>query len=234
MLWGVAEDHSSNPIKIGLDKLKRHGAKFVSINPVRTGYSAIADEWVPIRPAPTACSRSRSSTCCSTDGTIDFAFLARYTNAPWLVIAGAGHAGRRTVRARRRGHAAGLRRGDAGARRAASRPDIRPALFGDVRRCPTAAAPRRCCRSPPSAISTRATRRRPSAERCGVPPTTITPARARNGARRVQGDDRAADPHGPTCGAARTTRSSAGRSRCTRCAASPRTRTASRPAARCT
>ena len=50
VLWGVAEDHSSNPIKIGLDKLKRRGAKFVSINPVRTGYSAIADEWVPVRP----------------------------------------------------------------------------------------------------------------------------------------------------------------------------------------
>ncbi len=50
VLWGVAEDHSSNPIKIGLDKLKRRGAKFVSINPVRTGYSAIADEWLPIRP----------------------------------------------------------------------------------------------------------------------------------------------------------------------------------------
>jgi anaerobic selenocysteine-containing dehydrogenase len=50
MLWGVAEDHASNPIKIGLDKLKRNGAKFVSVNPVRTGYSAIADEWVPIRP----------------------------------------------------------------------------------------------------------------------------------------------------------------------------------------
>ena len=40
VLWGVAEDHSSNPIKIGLDKLKRRGAKIVSINPVRTGYSA--------------------------------------------------------------------------------------------------------------------------------------------------------------------------------------------------
>jgi anaerobic selenocysteine-containing dehydrogenase len=50
MIWGVAEDHSSNPIKIGLDKLKRNGAKIVSVNPVRTGYSAIADEWVPIRP----------------------------------------------------------------------------------------------------------------------------------------------------------------------------------------
>ncbi|MEY4863099.1 MAG: hypothetical protein RLZ51_1194, partial [Pseudomonadota bacterium] len=50
MMWGVAEDHASNPIKIGLEKLKRRGAKFVSVNPVRTGYSAIADEWVPIRP----------------------------------------------------------------------------------------------------------------------------------------------------------------------------------------
>ena len=43
VLWGVAEDHSSNPIKIGLDKLKTRGAKFVSVNPVRTCYIAIAD-----------------------------------------------------------------------------------------------------------------------------------------------------------------------------------------------
>src|SRR6185503_6893953 len=50
MLFGVAEDHDSNPIKTGLARLKARGAKFVSINPVKTGYSAIADEWVGIRP----------------------------------------------------------------------------------------------------------------------------------------------------------------------------------------
>jgi hypothetical protein len=57
MMFGVAEDHDSNPIKMGLAKLKgREGAKFVSVNPVRTGYSAIADEWIGIRPVPTGCS----------------------------------------------------------------------------------------------------------------------------------------------------------------------------------
>ncbi|MCC7274610.1 MAG: molybdopterin-dependent oxidoreductase, partial [Alphaproteobacteria bacterium] len=50
LMFGVAEDHDSNPIKIGLGKLKGRGAKFVSVNPVRTGYSAIADEWIGIRP----------------------------------------------------------------------------------------------------------------------------------------------------------------------------------------
>ena len=47
---GVAGDHPGNPIKIEMERLKRHGAKVVSVNPVRTGYSAVADEWVPIRP----------------------------------------------------------------------------------------------------------------------------------------------------------------------------------------
>ena len=46
MLWGVAEDHDSNPIKLGLGQLKARGAKVVAINPVRTGYGAIADEWI--------------------------------------------------------------------------------------------------------------------------------------------------------------------------------------------
>ena len=51
LLFGCAEDHDSNPIKIGLGNLKtRKDTKFVSINPVKTGYSAIADEWIGIRP----------------------------------------------------------------------------------------------------------------------------------------------------------------------------------------
>jgi sulfite dehydrogenase (quinone) subunit SoeA len=86
MLWGVAEDHDSNPIKLGLGRLKQAGAKIVAINPVRSGYGAIADEWVGIRPG--------------TDGLLAFAlihellrrdridldYLVRYTNAHWLVI----------------------------------------------------------------------------------------------------------------------------------------------------
>ena len=86
MLWGVAEDHDSNPIKLGLGKLKARGAKIVAVNPVRSGYGAIADEWIGIRP--------------STDGLFAFAlihelleadridldYLVRYANAHWLVI----------------------------------------------------------------------------------------------------------------------------------------------------
>ena len=86
VLWGVAEDHSSNPIKIGLDKLKRNRAKFVSINPIRTGYSAIADEWVPIRPGTDGLLALAMVHVLLRDGTIDYQFLAHYTNAPWLVI----------------------------------------------------------------------------------------------------------------------------------------------------
>src|SRR3546814_13184676 len=51
MLFGVAEYHDSNPIKAGLGRMKTRGeAKFVSVNPVKTGYSAIADEWIGLRP----------------------------------------------------------------------------------------------------------------------------------------------------------------------------------------
>jgi len=85
VLFGVAEDHDSNPIKTGLGKLKQRGARVVSVNPIRTGYSAIADDWMAIRPG--------------TDGLlilalihellrtrkIDLDYLVRYTNAPWLV-----------------------------------------------------------------------------------------------------------------------------------------------------
>jgi anaerobic selenocysteine-containing dehydrogenase len=47
---GTAEDHHSNPMKIALADFKRKGGKFIAINPVRSGYAAIADEWVPIKP----------------------------------------------------------------------------------------------------------------------------------------------------------------------------------------
>ena len=47
---GTAEDHHSNPMKAALAQFKRDGGRFVAINPIRTGYAAIADEWVPIKP----------------------------------------------------------------------------------------------------------------------------------------------------------------------------------------
>ena len=86
LLWGVAEDHASNPLKLGLEKLKRRGAKFVSINPVRTGYSAIADEWVPIRPGTDGLLALSLAHVLLKRGWIDWEFLIKYTNAPWLVV----------------------------------------------------------------------------------------------------------------------------------------------------
>ncbi|MCL6556457.1 MAG: molybdopterin oxidoreductase family protein [Burkholderiales bacterium] len=93
VLWGVAEDHSSNPIKIGLEKLKRHGGKFVSINPVRTGYSAIADEWVPIRPGHDGLLALSIVHVLLSRELFDWEFLVRYTNAPWLVVQTPGQKG---------------------------------------------------------------------------------------------------------------------------------------------
>lgn len=50
VLFGVAEDHDSNPIKRGLGALKARGARVVSVNPIRTGYNAVADDWLGITP----------------------------------------------------------------------------------------------------------------------------------------------------------------------------------------
>jgi len=86
IMWGVAEDHSSNPIKIGLDKLKQRGAKFVSVNPVRTGYSAIADEWVPVRPGTDGLLALAIVHVLLSRELFDWAFLVRSTNASWLVV----------------------------------------------------------------------------------------------------------------------------------------------------
>lgn len=86
MLWGVAEDHASNPIKIGLEKLKRRGAKFVAINPVRTGYQAIADEWIGIRPGTDGLLALSFAHVLLKNEQFDWDFLTRYTNSTQLVI----------------------------------------------------------------------------------------------------------------------------------------------------
>ncbi|HUT47875.1 MAG TPA: molybdopterin oxidoreductase family protein [Alphaproteobacteria bacterium] len=86
MLFGVAEDHDSNPIKTGLGKLKTRGAKVVSINPIQTGYSAIADEWLGITPGSDGLFVLALVHELLRAGQVDAPYLRRYTNAGWLVI----------------------------------------------------------------------------------------------------------------------------------------------------
>ena len=86
IMWGVAEDHASNPIKIGLNKLKTNGAKFVSVNPVRTGYSAIADEWLPIRPGTDGLLALSIVHLLLKNDWFDWNYLTEYTNASSLII----------------------------------------------------------------------------------------------------------------------------------------------------
>ncbi|MDX2288511.1 MAG: molybdopterin oxidoreductase family protein [Hyphomicrobiaceae bacterium] len=92
MLFGVAEDHGSNPIKMGLGKLKKRGAKVVAINPVRTGYGAIADEWLGIKPGTDGIFVAALIYELLNAQKIDLDYLVRYTNAPWLVIQDPGAA----------------------------------------------------------------------------------------------------------------------------------------------
>jgi anaerobic selenocysteine-containing dehydrogenase len=92
LLFGVAEDHDSNPIKLGLARLKEHGAKIVSVNPVRTGYSAIADEWLPIRPGTDGLLVFALIHELLRAGKVDVPYLQRWTNAGWLVIEDPGTA----------------------------------------------------------------------------------------------------------------------------------------------
>ena len=92
MLWGVAEDHDSNPIKLGLGKLKAHGAKIVAVNPVRSGYGAIADEWIGIRPGTDGLFAFALAHELLRMDRIDLDYLVRYANAHWLVINNPGGA----------------------------------------------------------------------------------------------------------------------------------------------
>ncbi len=85
VMIGTAEDHHSNPMKIALSKFKRRGGRFISINPVRTGYSAIADEWVPIKPGTDGALFLAIIHELIKQGLYDRDFLVKYTNAAELI-----------------------------------------------------------------------------------------------------------------------------------------------------
>lgn len=135
MMWGVAEDHSSNPIKLGLKKLKERGAKFVAVNPVRTGYQAIADEWVAIRPGTDAVLALSMVHVLLKNQLVDEEFLIRYTNSAQLVVNTPGQKGDGLF------YRAPAPEGQVGEPQVwdlvkeefvdANLPDINPALFGE-------------------------------------------------------------------------------------------------------
>jgi anaerobic selenocysteine-containing dehydrogenase len=92
VLFGVAEDHDSNPIKMGLGKLKGRGARVISVNPVQTGYAAISDDWFGVTPGTDGLLILSVIRELLRAGKVDIDYLARYTNAPWLVIRNPGAA----------------------------------------------------------------------------------------------------------------------------------------------
>ena len=170
MIFGVAEDHDSNPIKIGLGSLKGRGAKVIAVNPVRTGYSAIADEWVGITPGTDGLFVLALCHELLRTGHVDVEYLARWTNAPFLVDRNPGPtfglfvrdgAGKPMVWDRATGQA-----------RAFDEPGLKPALKGDFpgpeggRACPVFELLARKYLEPdfaPDAV----------AERCGLTGDTI-------------------------------------------------------------
>ena len=85
LLFGTAEDHDSNPIKLGLSKLKERGTPIVAVNPIRTGYNAIADDWVGITPGTDGLFVLSLIHCLLKAGKIDLDYLSRWTNAPCLL-----------------------------------------------------------------------------------------------------------------------------------------------------
>ncbi|UUV05590.1 molybdopterin oxidoreductase family protein [Ruegeria sp. YS9] len=90
MLFGVAEDHDSNPIKMGIGKIKARGARVIGVNPIRSGYNAVADDWVGITPGTDGLFILSLIHVLMKAGKIDLDYLSRYTNAPVLVNASEG------------------------------------------------------------------------------------------------------------------------------------------------
>lgn len=92
LLIGVAEDHDSNPLKLALAATKTRGGRIVAINPAQTGYAAIADVRLPIRPGTDGALISALVHELLRSGRIDAPCRADFTNAGWLVIEDPGGA----------------------------------------------------------------------------------------------------------------------------------------------
>ena len=85
VMIGTAEDHHSNPMKMALSKFKRAGGRFIAINPIRTGYAAIADEWVPIKPGTDGALLMALTHELIAQGLVDREFVSQFTNGSQLV-----------------------------------------------------------------------------------------------------------------------------------------------------
>ena len=85
ILFGVAEDHDSNPIKMGIGKIKARGAKMVGVNPIRSGYNAVADDWYGITPGTDGLLILSIVHLLFKAGKLDLDYLARFTNASCLI-----------------------------------------------------------------------------------------------------------------------------------------------------
>ncbi|WP_368184713.1 molybdopterin oxidoreductase family protein [Aestuariibius sp. HNIBRBA575] len=87
MIFGVAEDHDSNPIKMGIGNAKGRGAKIIGVNPVRSGYNAVADDWFGITPGTDGLMILALIYELFRAGKLDLEYLARFSNAPVLLNA---------------------------------------------------------------------------------------------------------------------------------------------------
>src|SRR5690606_11829280 len=85
ILFGVAEDHDSNPIKMGIGKLKARGARVIGVNPIRTGYNAVADDWIGLTPGTDGLLILSLIHVLLAAGKVDLDYRARWTNAPCLI-----------------------------------------------------------------------------------------------------------------------------------------------------
>ncbi|WGH78453.1 molybdopterin oxidoreductase family protein [Jannaschia ovalis] len=90
ILFGVAEDHDSNPIKMGIGRMKGHGGRVVGVNPVRSGYNAVADDWFGVTPGTDGLLILSLVHCLLKAGKIDLDYLAQFTDAPVLIDARPG------------------------------------------------------------------------------------------------------------------------------------------------
>ncbi len=107
LLFGTAEDHDSTRSRWVWRGSRNAARRSSAINPIRTGYNAIADEWIGITPGTDGLLVLSLVHCLLKAGKVDLDYLSRWTNAPLPAERGSEHPRLRPADAGRQGPAGG-------------------------------------------------------------------------------------------------------------------------------
>ena len=87
---GIRQITAPSRLRSSLKRVGPRGTRVIAVNPIRTGYNAIADDWYGVTPDSDGLLILALVHCLLEAGKVDLTYLAQFTNAPYLVAEASG------------------------------------------------------------------------------------------------------------------------------------------------